>query len=390
MKEYQRDLLALIKNAMNGTEYGVSEEFDWEKAYRFAVSQQLISLIYYGALRCPGFKESGMQQTFSKANAANVSISEWQLHAFGEIEEAFEKARISFLPLKGACLKSMYPYPEMRAMSDLDIFIKTEEYDKIKVIMTEMGYTEGSESDHELHWHNDRLCIEFHKRLIPSYNKDYYAYYRDGWAFAERIRDNSCEYTLKDEDFFIYIFTHFAKHYRDCGAGVKYVVDFYAFFKTHPNVDSEYIKTELRALGLDNFYENVVKLLKIWFGDEESDDISDFLTEKIFTRGVYGTKEDSVRSDGLKISKKHKNAKLHYFFSVVFPSFSGMKTLYPILKKLPFLLPFCWVIRWFKALFTKSKNIKRELTNLKKYDAGAIAEYEEELNFVGLDYNFKD
>ena len=62
----------------------------------------------------------------------------------------------------------MYPYPEMRAMSDLDIFIKTEEYDKIKVIMTEMGYTEGSESDHELHWHNDRLCIEFHKRLIPS------------------------------------------------------------------------------------------------------------------------------------------------------------------------------------------------------------------------------
>ena len=75
---------------------------------------------------------------------------------------------------------------------------------------------------------------------------------------------------------------------------------------------------------------------------------------------------------------------------MVFPSFSGMKTLYPILKKLPFLLPFCWVIRWFKVLFTKNKNIKRELTNLKKYDAGAIAEYEEELNFVGLDYNFKD
>ena len=41
-------------------------------------------------------------------------------------------------------------------------------------------------------------------------------------------------------------------------------------------------------------------------------------------------------------------------------------------------------------MFAKSKNIKREMTNLKKYDAGAIAEYEEELNFVGLDYNFKD
>ena len=162
------------------------------------------------------------------------------------------------------------------------------------------------------------------------------------------------------------------------------------FFKAHPNVDLEYIRTELGTLGLDDFYKNIIKILKNWFGNEQSDEITDFLTEKVFTCGVYGLRGNWVLSDGLKISKKHKNAKLHKFFSVVFPSFSGMKTLYPILKKLPFLLPFCWVIRWFKVLFTKNKNIKRELTNLKKYDARAIAEYEEELNFVGLDYNFKD
>ena len=390
MKEYQRDLLALIENALSGTENEVSQDFNWEKAYRFAVSQQLISLIYYGALRCPRFKESGMQQMFSKTNAANVSISERQLHAFREIRDTFEKAGISFLPLKGICLKSMYPYPEMRAMGDLDIFIKTEEYDKIKAIMTEIGYTEGTETDHELHWYNDHLCIEFHKRLIPSYNKDYYAYYRDGWALAEKIMDNSYEYILKDEDFFIYIFTHFAKHYRGKGAGVKYIIDFYSFYKSHPNYDEDYVKSQLKILGLDVFYENILKLLRVWFGKDSGDEITDYLTDRIFSCGVYGTKENSMLSEGVRISKKHKNVKLHKFFSVVFPSFSGMKTLYPILKKLPFLLPFCWVIRWFKVLFTKNKNIKRELTNLKKYDARAIAEYEEELNFVGLDYNFKD
>ena len=51
--------------------------------------------------------------------------------------------------------------------------------------MQNLGYSEGSESDHELIWRKgNKILIELHKRIIPSYNKDYYAYFGDGWQLA--------------------------------------------------------------------------------------------------------------------------------------------------------------------------------------------------------------
>ena len=37
----------------------------------------------------------------------------------------------------------MYPKTEMRVMSDADILIRTEQYDKIRPIMVELGYSKG-------------------------------------------------------------------------------------------------------------------------------------------------------------------------------------------------------------------------------------------------------
>jgi len=54
--------------------------------------------------------------------------------------------------------------------------------------MADLGYEELYESDHELVWNHDLMRIELHKRLIPSYNKDYYQYYGDGWQLAKKWR----------------------------------------------------------------------------------------------------------------------------------------------------------------------------------------------------------
>ena len=66
-----------------------------------------------------------------------------------------------------------------------------------------------------------------------------------------------------------------------------------------------------------------------------------------------------------------------------------MKMIYPVLKKAPALLPVMYVARWFSALFNPKK-IKKSVNNLKNYDDESVQKYREELNFVGLDYNFND
>lgn len=153
-------------------------------------------------------------------------------------------------------------------------------------------------------------------------------------------------------------------------------------------MDKEYINTQLKKLGLNIFYRNIIDMMNVWFCQKESTELTDFLTEKIFTRGVYGTKEDYDHSEGLRISKSHKNVKTYKIFNALFPSYSAMKTMYPTVGKLPVLLPFFWVFRIFQKLF--SKGLKKKFKNLKNYETDAITKYKEELNYVGLDYNFKD
>ena len=71
--------------------------------------------------------------------------------------------------------------------------------------MESLGFAEKLESDHELIWQKPSAYIELHKRLIPSYNQDYYAYYGEGWNLAKKC--DGTRYSMTDEDQMIYLFT---------------------------------------------------------------------------------------------------------------------------------------------------------------------------------------
>ena len=64
-----------------------------------------------------------------------------------------------------------------------------------------------------------------------------------------------------------------------------------------------------------------------------------------------------------------------------------MKTKFPILEKLPFLLPIMWVVRWIDAIFHKKKSITHETSRLNKMDNETVDAYNNDLNKVGLKYN---
>lgn len=116
----------------------------------------------------------------------NISLSETQITELVRVLDAFETHEIHHMPVKGAILKGLYPQAEMRRMGDADILINYEQYEDIRRVMADLGYEELYESDHELVWNHDLMRIELHKRLIPSYKKDYYQYYGDGWQLAKK------------------------------------------------------------------------------------------------------------------------------------------------------------------------------------------------------------
>lgn len=392
MNAQQTGILLLIKSAISGEKYSLPKDFDFELAVQTATKHQILALIYYGALNCGLSQDLTVMQKLFMDTCRLVTISEQQMYAINEIFVHFDENKIDYMPLKGTLLKKMYPKSEMRIMGDADILIRTEQYDKIIPVMQNLGFTERLESDHEFVWDKRGVHIELHKRLIPSYNKDYYSYFGDGWRLGNPISDGNTRYAMTAEDEMIYLFTHYAKHYRDAGIGIKHIVDLWVYRNSVKELNNEYIFEELRKLQLDVFYKNTMRTLDVWFEDVEPDDVTEFITNIIFNSGVYGTHEAHLLSDAVKVSKQTGTAKktrAKKIIQFIFLPYKSMCQKYPVLKKAAILLPVMWVVRWFNVLFFKRENIKKSNEDLKIMSAEKIDDYQKALNFVGLDFNFK-
>ena len=381
---FEKGILELIKSALKGTEPRLDPSFDIEAAYSFAQERQITPLIYYGAVNIPNIMDS---QTGKKMFMSTMNIGYYcsqQNELIEKIKKAFDSGSIQYLMVKGTVIRSLYPYPEMRIMSDADILIKQEQYPRIREIMLSLGMTEEYESDHELVWKKDGFTVELHKHLIPTYNKDYYSYFGDGWRLAKEI-NQAGECKMTPENSFIYSFVHYAMHYRNRGIGVKHVTDFYVILENTPSLDMEYIEAELEKLNLLDFWRYTKVLIDVWFGEREADERTVFMTKKIFESGTFGTEENKVKSEAIRTSNTGKFMKVKKIFSLLFPTYKAMCQKYKVLKKVPILLPVMWVARWISTLFTPSKikNQKRQLDLLTK---DGVDKYREELLYVGLDF----
>ena len=384
---FEKGIIELIKSALKGCTPKLDEGFDFEKAYEFAQKSQITPLVYYGAVNLPNFMDTLVGKKFFKSTMNMSFYCTEQNETIKSINEAFKSNRIQHMMLKGTMLRDLYIYPEMRLMSDADILVKEEDYKRIKPIMTSLGFTEKYESDHELVWKKNELTVELHKRLIPSYNMDYYRYFGDGWKLATIKDEKTNECFMSKEDCFIYTFVHYAKHYRDAGIGIKHLIDFYVYLEAYQDLDWSYINKELEKLQLLSFWKNTKRMLDVWFYSCESDEISEFMTLRIFNSGAYGTSVAHIDSESLRLSKKGKNVKLRKWCGIIFPPYSTMCLIYPFLKKLPILLPFMWIVRMFVTLFKPSR-IKRQKDIVDKIGDERGLEYQKELNYVGLDFNF--
>ena len=198
-------------------------------------------------------------------------------------------------------------------------------------------------------------------------------------------------YSMTDEDQMIYLFTHFAKHYRSAGIGIRHIIDLWVF-RNNKTLDEIYIKNELEKLKLYEFYLNILNTLNLWFNGEEENEITNFITNTIFNNGVYGRDETLTLSSAFITSKKvnGKVVRIVEFLKTVFLPLKNMQTKYPILKKAPVLLPVMWFVRGFKAVLFKRKKIAEYSSSLKVITKESVEEFGDALKFVGLDFNFKE
>ena len=380
-------VLSLIRSALDGIPAEVPADFPLNEYLLFARQQQIEALIITGLVK------SGAQVPREVRNLLlqSAMLSSQQMAGAESLFASFRERGIDYLPLKGCVLKPLYPSDELRSMGDIDVLVKTSQYEQIRPIMLDAGFQEIVESDHEYVWDKPRVHVELHKRLIPSYNKDYYAYYGDGWQLAKPTDTPHC-FEMTPEDTFVYLFTHYAKHYRDSGVGIRQALDLYVYRKAHPAMDEAYILQTTTSLQLNRFYENTMHMLDVWFGNAEHTEASKLISDRLFDSGVFGKHENSLQSTMLKKVNHHgtvQEAKLMNWFHRAFPAYSGMRQLYPVLRHCPILLPVMWVVRWGNILLHKRGRFKQYVQEDSTLDENSVKEYREMLQKSGLDFNFK-
>lgn len=379
-------ILVLLRSAITGEKLTLPEEFDLAAAYGDIRRHQLVPLAYEGALNCG---MPGGQTVMAKLRDGYCQClmrMTGQIQAVDRVLNAFERSGVDYLPLKGCNLYGLYPKPELRIMADADVLIREAQREKIVPVMKALGFRESEESDHELNWESDALYMELHKRVVPTYDKDYYAYFGDGWDRAKHTA--GCRYDLSPEDTYIFLFTHFAKHYRDGGVGVRQALDLWVYRRANAQLDMEYIHNELSTLHLDRFHENMVCLLGYWFQNEEGNETSEFLGEYIFKSGVWGDVQSHYLAQEAKVQKgasSFASGKIKSILRVIFPSREYAQVSYPVLRKWPILLPGVWVVIWLRTLLFRRDALKRRKQQFTSVTSETLAAYRRAMVFVGME-----
>ena len=189
----------------------------------------------------------------------------------------------------------------------------------------------------------------------------------------------------------VYLFTHFAKHFRDGGIGCRHVLDLWVYLRSEPKMNEAYVQSELNRLGLLKFYRHIRELLDVWFEDASDSPMSDFLTDAVFASGSFGELDSRVISRAVR-DKKHSplgvNSRLLYLWQTAFPSVLILKDKYTVLKKAPWLLPVIWLIRPFYKLLFERDSLKFQEQNLQALSEDRVAARRAVLHEIGLVYNF--
>lgn len=388
MDSVQQGILTLIRSAITGEACPLPEDFLLEQAEAQIVTHQVSGLAYEGGVVCGLAKKDPTMARLFQRYYQGMLRSNAQMQALEQVFQTFEDHNIDYLPVKGCNVKALYPRPAMRTMGDADVLIRYRQYEAIRPLMQQLGYTELPEYHHELPWDSKQLHLELHRSLIPDFHTQEYRHFSDAWQKA--VHTKGCRYDLSCEDAFEYLFVHYAKHYRSGGIGIRQPIDLWVWQQKYPSMDMEKVRRSLADLQMLEFFENTQAMLQVWFDGAVATTKTDFMTDYIFASGAWGQMENRQRSAGLLKARQAGSAataRKQYIWAAIFPPIELMRKRYPVLHKAPWLLPVLWPVRWVTALLFRHQNIRNYRSGFENAGDEQIESFEQSLSYVGLDFH---
>lgn len=364
-------LLSLIRSTVrNEMPMEKPEDVSWRDLYDLAKYHQVEELAFFSIEKLDKKPEGEDASLWRGGHERNEVIDVLQREEAKLIIDASSKKGIGILPLKGYIFKTLYPKTILREMGDLDFLIEPGKTDEMDDIMKSLSYVAddvGLEDSHDVYKKDPYLVVENHRRLLPPTEENHW-HTDDIWNRLESDEENEKLKSMTWTDFYLYHLLHFEKHYSMGGSGIRGIVDqYYALRTLKDKIDWTFVKEILPKMNYVEFEKMATELADALFGEGEMTEELEKSKDFIMNSGTYGTLEEYQRFEFENYKENYGiKTKKGYFFRRMFMERERMEFIYPRLKKHGWLLPFYWIHRLFKSIFTKRNKVKSEIKGIKK------------------------
>ena len=386
MEVQEQNFIALLSQAVQPHKAAQLREPNYPEILKLADSHAVTSLLYPALKKHLPMGDPVLAElkrnSFSAATRESIQGKELK-----QIFAACQDAKIPVLPLKGCVIKALYPYPELRFMSDADLLIRPQDRDSIRTIMEGLGHRfhKVDAGDTDVYVSPLRMNYEIHLELTEEgFSEKAREFTGKLLEIAVPDKDNPYLLGLPPEEHYVYILCHFIKHFIYGGVGVRQLTDLFICYHGW-ELDEEKVNALLCGLELIQFHDRIKALWDHWFDEKDADDVTGSLGTYILHSGVFGNEEQRA-TDRILSKSQDKN----YVFARLFPSYKTMKGYFPILKKLPFLLPFAWIWRAIRAVLFRRDKLNTELKAMKTTDEDALDQRRTFYRDCGLKVYSKD
>lgn len=385
---YEKYLIKLIKS---GILYECAEPLpanvDMHTLVNLAIKHSVANIIYEPLSKI-GISDRELDNKIQKIYRYGIINDSIQMNYLQRITGAFESNGISYCVMKGAVIKNLYPRSDFRQSGDLDIFVPESDRMKAHDVMVEMGFCVErfniNEAD-DVYFIDKKIHVELHRILVSNKTP----WQKECQKITDRLiltEGYKYNYKMSDEDYYLYMIAHMAKHMKYSGMGIKMVLDVWIYMREYSDkLNWNILNKRLMACGLDLFEKNVRELCYYWFENKDGGELVKKMGHYILISGAFGTSEQldayMFAKDAGKTNSVHI-AKLTYYLKVFFEPYYLMCKRYPVLIKLPILLPFYWMHRAAKSILfhrDKSNAIAAKYDNVNLDNAKKILDFKKEI-----------
>lgn len=312
------------------------------------------------------------------------------------LKQLLDNNEIAHIWIKGGHIAFMYPNPELRTMSDLDIVIEQHSINKLHELIVSKGAAYKRESSDETVsvYRMYDINIEIHTGLVSPKNwmngVNFSRYFSNVFSNTRSVGGYS--YVLKEEYNIIYSIFHIAKHFYGYGCGIRMLMDIPVLVRNSNHINWDNVWNEFEKLKLMGFASRIFIICEEWFGEfgveyktKYTFANKDIIEDYIIAGGVYGFEERNTDAIQIKHQGSSKDGGYSFIkgiFKWAFPTYHEMRLNSSWFYNKPaIMLPMAYlerfvrnarerggIIKWSKGIASGKKELNEKETILNIMD----------------------